>query len=177
MVQDRARSTVRARFAEREAARRAIAALERAGLPGSDIRLEGPPAEAAARQEDTSASDEAFMHEAEKTVFSGAAIGTGVGALIGLLVGLVLWGPTWPGIAIAVAGGGAAGGGFGFVVNAMVGFQQTDAAELTYHDVGDAGEDIYVAVHSERPADLEKAAGRLRSSGALSVEQLDAHGN
>lgn len=161
----------RAQFRDMEAARRAIAALERAGVPASDIGLEGGLADKAAGQADTSHSDEAFMHEAEKTVFGGAAIGTGVGALVGLLAGLVFVGWSWPGIAVTVAAGGAAGGGLGFVVNAMASMQQTDAAELTYHDVDDG--ELYVVVRTEDREDVRRAAARLRESGALSVEDGD----
>lgn len=78
MAHDHPEHTVRARFGGLEPARRAIAALERAGVPGSDIELEGLLAEKAAVQQDTSVSDEAFMQVAAKTVFGGAAIGAGV---------------------------------------------------------------------------------------------------
>lgn len=174
MAHDHPEHTVRARFAGLEPARRAIAALERAGVPGSDIELEGSLAEKAARQQDTSASDEAFMQVAEKTVFGGAAIGTGVGALLGLLAGLVFLGTSGLAIAVAVAAGGAAGGGLGFVVNAMLSMQQTDAAELTYHDVENGDGDVYVAVRTRSADDAETATGQLQTTEALQVEHLRA---
>lgn len=166
--------TVRARFGGLEPARRAIAALERAGVPGSDIDLEGPLAEKAAGQQDTSVSDEAFMQVAAKTVFGGAAIGAGIGALLGLLAGLAFLDTTGLAIAIAVASGGAAGGGLGFVVNAMLSMQQADAAELTYHDVENGDGDVYVAVHTPNADDAERATGKLRNTEALQAQQFGA---
>lgn len=165
---------VRACFADMTAARRAIAALERAGLPASAIRLEGSAADQAAGQADTRGSDEAFVRHAEKTVLSGAAVGMLVGALIGLVGALLLLDATALAIAIAVAAGAAAGGGFGLVANAMGRMQQTDAAELTYHHV-DARE-VCVTVRTDDHDDVEKALGRLRGSGPVSVDHVEATG-
>lgn len=175
MVQSSTTYNVRASFASMEVARRAIAALERAGVPGSDIRLEGRSAEKASVQADTSASDEAFMQQATRTVVGGAAIGTGVGALIGLLAGLVFVGGSWLAIATTVAAGAAGGGALGFIVNAMASMQQTDAAELTYHDVDDS--EVYVTVRTDVQEDYDKAVSRLRDSDPVAIERLDADGN
>lgn len=166
---------VRAHFADMESARRGIAAVERAGVPASDIRLEGRSAVEASRQSDTSGSDEIFIREAEKAVFGGAAIGAGAGALLGLFAGLVFLDPTWPAAAVAAAGGAAGGGGLGFVANAIARLQQTDAVELTYHDVDNS--DVYVAVHTDDRDDVEKAAHRLRRAGSAVVEATDGRGN
>lgn len=166
---------VRARFPDMESARRGIAAVERAGVPASDISLEGRSAEQATRQEDTSNSDETFIREAEKAVFGGAAVGTGSGAAVGLLAGLILLDATWPAVAVAVAAGAAGGGGLGFLANALARLQQSDAVELTYHDVDSS--DVYVAVRTNDRNDVGKATDRLRSAGPAFVEALDSSGN
>lgn len=166
---------VRAHFADMEAARRGIAAVERAGVPASDIRLEGRSAAQASRQGNTSGSDETFIREAEKAVFGGAAIGAGAGVLLGLSAGLVFLDATWGAAAVAAAAGAAGGGGLGFVANAIARLQQTDAVELTYHDVDNS--DVYVAVHTNDRDDVEKAARRLRRAGSAPVEATDASGN
>lgn len=174
MMQSSTTYNVRASFANMEVARRAIAALERGGVPGSDIRLEGRSAEKASVQADTSASDEAFIQQATRTVVGGAAIGAGVGALVGLLAGLIFFGGSWLAIATTVAAGGAGGGALGFIVNAMASMQQTDAAELTYHDVDDS--EVYVTVRTDVAEDYDTAVNRLRDSDPVAVERLDGDG-
>lgn len=166
---------VRAHFPDMESARRGIAAVERAGVPASDIHLEGRSAQQATTQSDTSGSDEAFIREAEKAVFGGAAVGAASGGILGLIAGLAFLDPTWPAAAVAAAAGVAGGGGLGFVANAIARLQQTDAVELTYHDVDSS--DVYVAVHTNDRDDVEKAAPRLRRAGSASVEATDGSGN
>lgn len=163
---------VRAHFPDMKSARRGIAAVERAGVPASDISLEGRSAEEATRQSDTSNSDERFIREAEKAVFGGAAVGAGTGAVVGLLAGLLFLEPSWPAAAVAVAAGAAGGGGLGFVANALARLQQSDAVELTYHDVDSS--EVYVAVRTNHRNDVEKATDRLRRAGPTSVETLDS---
>lgn len=167
--------SVRAHFSDMASARRGIAAVERVGVPASDIHLEGRSADAATRQGDTSGTDEAFIREAEKAVFGGAAIGAGAGAVLGLLAGMLFLEPTWPAAAVAVAAGTAGGGGLGFVANAIARLQQTDAVELTYHDVDNS--DVYVAVRTNDRADVEKATDRLRRAGPSSLEAHDSSGS
>lgn len=165
---------VLARFAHMTSARRGIAALERAGIPGSDIRLEGRAAQEARDQSDTSTSDKAFVHEVDRTVVTGAAIGAGAGGLVGLVAGLLVLDPSWPAIVAPVAGGIAGGGGLGLVITPIVALPQTDAAELTYHAVDTM--DVCVTVRTNDGHEASTAASCLRRTNAVSVEQQDANG-
>lgn len=167
--------TVRASYAEMEAARRAIAALERHGIPGSDIELEGPGAEEAATDEDQSDTDERFMQEAEKSVLGGAAVGAGIGLLLGLIGGIVWQGNM--GIYIAAIAGVFGGGGLGFLVGAIARVQESDAAEMTYGPSG--GKEVVVALHTQDRKDFDKAVAELRDTDPAPerLECLDPDGN
>lgn len=167
--------TVRATYAEMEAARRAIATLERHGIPGSDIKLEGAGAEEAAKEDDQSDTDERFMHEAEKSVLVGGAVGAGIGVLFGL-VGGVIWQGNM-GIYIAAVAGLFGGGGLGFLVGAIARVQESDASQLTYADP--EGKEVIVAVHTQQRDDFDKAVKQLGDTDPAPerLERLDADGN
>lgn len=167
--------TVRATYAEMEAARRAIATLERHGIPGSDIKLEGPGAEEAAADDDQSDTDERFMHEAEKSVLTGGAIGAAVGVLLGLIGGVVWLGNL--GIYMAAIAGLFGGGGLGFLVGAIARVQESDAAELTFGDA--EGKEVIVAVHTQDRDDFDKAVKQLGDTDPAPerLERVDSDGN
>lgn len=163
--------TLHATYADMAAARRAIASLERGGIPGSDITLEGPAARNAATEPDSSGADERFMHEASKTVFGGAAIGAAIGAVLGLVVGvLVLSGVT--GALIGAAAGLAAGGAFGFILSPQARLQQSAAAELTYGPSN--GEAPVVVVRTDDPDDARKAEKLLAGTSPRELERVDS---
>lgn len=167
--------TVRASYTDMSGARRAVAALERHGIPGSDIELEGPGAEEAATEEDQSEADERFIQEAEKSVLGGAAVGAGIGLLLGLIGG-ILWQGSM-GIYIAAIAGVFGGGGLGFLVGAISRVQESDAAEMTYGDA--EGKEVVVALHTQDRKDFDKAVAELRDTDPAPehLECLDPEGN
>lgn len=167
--------TVRATYADMAGARRAIATLERHGIPGSDIKLEGPGAEEAEAEADQSDADERFMHEAEKSVLVGAAVGAAVGMGFGLIGGVVWLGNM--GIYLAGIAGLFGGGGLGFLVGAIARVQESDAAELTFRS--SHGEEVIVALHTDSREDLDKALAQLRDTDPppAELESVDADGN
>ncbi|HVM00064.1 MAG TPA: hypothetical protein VM324_12295 [Egibacteraceae bacterium] len=166
--------TVRATYTDMAGARRAIATLERHGIPGSDIKLEGPGAEEAAADGDQADADERFMHEAEKSVLIGAGIGALAGMLIGVVGGLIWLGNM--GIYLAAIAGLFGGGGLGFLVGAIARVQESDAAELTFGDSG--GKEVVVALHTENREDIDKALEQLRDTDPppAELESVDADG-
>lgn len=152
--------TVRAVYDRMPAARRAITALERHGIPGSDIALEGAGAEKAATETDQSAADERFMEEAMRSV----AVGGGVGALVGLALGFI-GGIIWlgnMGVYLASIAGLFGGGGLGFVFGAIAREPQSEAHQEAYGPA-DGGE-VIVAVRTVNHDDAEKAAAQLRDT-------------
>lgn len=152
--------TVRATYADMPAARRAIAALERSGIPGSDIVLEGPGAEEARADVDQSDADERFAAEATKSVLVGGAVGALAGVLFGLIGGIIWLGSE--GIYLASIAGLFGGGGLGFLVGAIARVQESEAHELTYSDA--EGKPVIVAVHTKSSDDADTAMTQLRDT-------------
>lgn len=166
--------TVRATYGEMGAARRAIAALERSGIPGSDIKLEGPGAEEARADADQSDADEKFAAEATRSVLIGAAIGAGIGVLVGLVGGVIWLGRE--GIYLASIAGLFGGGGLGFLIGGVARVQESEASELTYSDA--EGEPVVVAVYTASRDDADTAAAELRDTDPApqQVERVGADG-
>lgn len=162
---------VQATYADMAAARQAIATLERGGIPGSDITLEGPAAEHATRQRDQSGTDERFMRDAAKTVFGGAALGAAIGAVLGLIVGIVLLSGV-AGALVAAAAGLAAGGAFGFILSPQARLQQSAAAELTYGPAD--GENPIVVVRTAGEKEAQKAEKLLADTAPRTLERVDS---
>lgn len=164
--------TVHATYADMAAARRAIAALERSGIPGSDISLEGPGAEQAQADTDQSDADEAFAAEATKSVLIGGAIGAAIGVVFGLVGGVIWLGGE--GIYLASIAGLFGGGGLGFLVGAIARVQESEASELTYSDA--EGEPVVVAVRTQSSEDADTAMTQLRDTDPApqSVERRGA---
>lgn len=154
------RFTAQATYADMESARRAIAALERSGIPGSDIKLEGPGAEEARDDTDQSDADEAFAAEATRSVLIGGAVGAAIGVVGGLIGGVIWLGGQ--GVYMASIAGLFGGGGLGFLVGAIARVQESEASELTYSDA--EGEPVVVAVHTQSREDCETAMGQLRDT-------------
>lgn len=152
--------TVRATYGDMPAARRAIAALERSGIPGSDIKLEGPGADEARSETDQSDADERFAAEATRSVLVGGALGAVAGVLFGLVGGVIWLGGE--GVYLASIAGLFGGGGLGFLVGAIARVQESEASELTYSDAG--GKPVVVAVHTKSKDDADTAVEQLRDT-------------
>lgn len=176
-----AADNVTACFPDMDAARRAVEALEHAGVAASAISLLGPQAERAAQVTDTAGADERIMDESLRATVGGAAAGTGVGGAVGFLAGAAAFGI--PGVGPAVGAGiwastlagAAAGGGVGFTAGAMAKLKQSRAWELTLQQVGDGH--VVVGVHTDDPQEFADAVDALRGRAPRSLHRFDADGN
>ena len=81
---------VAARFASLEEARRAMIALEHAGLDGNDIELLGRPVDAARVPRDPKRADLRLLFYLLPRLAGGLALGAGAGFVLGLLIAAVL---------------------------------------------------------------------------------------
>lgn len=168
-------------FPDMEDARKAVEALERAGVPASHISLLGPRAEEASTTADTSQRDEQVVEKAMQATLGGAAAGTGVGGAVGFLAGAAAFGipgvgpGVGAGIWAATLGGAAAGGGVGFTAGAMAKMKQSQAWELTLEEVSKGY--VVVGVHSDDPEELEDAVGALAARRPGKMHRFDADGN
>jgi outer membrane lipoprotein SlyB len=150
---------VHAAFPDLERARKAIDALERAGVDGGHISLGGRPARVAARQRDIRKPDARVTRLVSKRTLMGATAGGLVGALAGFLLGLAL-----PGDAALVAttiGGVIAGGAVGGVIGGVSSVDMSEAWELTQHRAGDGP--VTVAVQSSDSDELARAREALEA--------------
>lgn len=172
---------VTACFPDMAAARDAIEALERAGVPGSHISLLGPAAEEAAGRADTRPADKALGDEAVRATVGGAATGAGVGGAVGFLAGAVSFGIPGVGPAVgtgiwaATLGGAAAGTGVGFTAGAMAKLQQSEAWELTLQEVDEGY--VVVGVHTDDPDEFADATKALEHSNPRKVHRFDEEGD
>jgi hypothetical protein len=103
----RADPAVAARFATLEQARRAMLALEHAGLDGDDLELLGRPVDAARVPRDPKRADLRLVLYLLPRLAGGLALGAGAGFGLGLLVAGVLMGTgvlswSWGAFAICV---------------------------------------------------------------------------
>lgn len=164
-----------------QAARQAVEALDWAGVANSDITLGGSLAAQAVTATDTAAADGRLGASAARATLGGAAIGSALGAAVGLLAGGATFGLTsmdpalGAGLWATTLGGTAAGGGVGFTTGAMATMKQSQAWELTLHDVGEGH--VSVEVHTEDPRELDKATKALHRRGFGSLHVFDRDGN
>lgn len=172
---------VTACFPDMDAARRAVEALEHAGVPGSDISLLGPQAEQATEATDTKEADQRIVDEAMRATIGGAAAGTGIGGAVGFLAGAAAFGIPGVGPAVgtgiwaATLGGAAAGGGVGFTAGAMAKMKQSEAWELTLQEVGEGY--VVVGAHTDDTSEFNDAVDALRRSDPRKLHRFDAEGN
>lgn len=162
------------------AARRALEVLDWAGVPTTDISLNGSLADTALA-EDTADADGQFGATAMRSTLGGAAVGSVLGGAAGLLVGGVTFGLTATdpllaaGVWATTIGGTAAGGGVGFTTGAMTTMKQSQAWALALQDVGEG--DVLVEVHTDDARQLGKASKALQRHGFGELHAFDGQGN
>src|SRR5437016_7765152 len=78
-----------ATYPDMDTARKALKALERAGVDGDDISLLGRQADVVAAEEDTRERDAHLTGDVTKKVAEGGAIGTVAGAVVGTVAFLI----------------------------------------------------------------------------------------
>jgi hypothetical protein len=158
-----------------EDARRAVQALQSAGIEATRISLFGPAADEAAASVDVREADGRFAGVMWRRTWVGALIGAGVGALFGAVgAGIVLRGAGPDAIGVfwaAVVGAAVLGLGTGAATGATSSAQMSRAWELTFHTVlpGEVG----VAVHSDDPREALRAEEVLRRLGPTQLERFD----
>jgi hypothetical protein len=159
-------SELRAAYPNMERARRAIDALERAGVDGGQIALAGDTAQEAATDTDTRVPDEKVTRRVGKRAVVGALAGAVVGTVVGLLLGAALsggGGALWA----AAMGGFLVGGTVGGILGGVSSLDMSEAWELTQHPARSGP--VHVSVHSDDPDELARAKEALLGESPISI--------
>jgi outer membrane lipoprotein SlyB len=164
---------VRAAFPDLERARKAIDALERSGVEGGHISLEGRPAREAAEETDTRAPDARVTRLVTRRTAIAAILGGVVGGVAGFLLGLALSGDA--ALLATTLGGVIAGGAVGGVIGGVSSVDMSQAWELTQHRVEDGP--VRVAVQTSDRDELARAEETLRAEDPLEVVRDPAGGS
>lgn len=161
-----------------EAARKAIDALQFAGIEADDISLHGPPAEQAARRTDkeTLPVDRPIVQRVAIR-----AIGWGIaGGIVGAILGLILWsadvgiGAMTDSAAFQIGMWTLAGLIAGTLIGAYSAITVSEAWEMTYEPVAEGR--VLVGVHSDNEKEIASADKVLRKEHALEVARFDENG-
>jgi len=165
-----------ATYPDMETARRALTALERAGVDGDDISLLGREADVVAAEEDTRNRDAHLTGDIAKKVGEGGALGTVAGAVAGAVAFVIPGiGPgIGAGIWVATLGGAVAGGAVGGVAGGISAIPQTEDWELTYDEVRDGK--VLVATHAEGEDEAGRQAKVLEAHKPEKLERFDQRG-
>ncbi len=167
---------VRGLFADMEAARRAIDALQNDGIEASNISLSGEGADAAARmansQRNSNASDAPILGRVIWRCVFWSIVGGVLGAGVGFALGSTGLG-TFPGMSNSLPLQVASWAMFlhvgGALWGAYAGISNGSAWELTFQPVESGRVFVNVAASNER--DGHRAERVLRSKAALSVQR------
>ena len=156
-------------------ARRAIQALQSAGVDAVDITLFGPGADEATADLEVAAADAGFAAAMWRRSWVGAVIGAPLGAVFGAVVaGLALGGSLGEAIGAfwaAVAGATFLGVGTGAAAGAVSAAQMSSAWELTFHAVRAGG--LCVGVHTDDARQATRAAAILERQAPTLLERFD----
>lgn len=166
-----------ATFPDPAHARKAVDALERAGIDAGNIVLSGPAIEeadshAATRRRDARVTRRVATRAATRAVL-GLVVGTMAGAGVGLLVVAVADAGALA-LSLAVIGGAFGGGVLGVMTGGISALPMTEAWDLTYDAVRQGR--AVIGVHSEDPGDVEKAVGALSHVQPVRLERFDRTG-
>ena len=178
--QQMAEHNVLAAFVDMDAARKAIDALEGAGIESGKISLLGRAAEEAAGETDTTDRDIEGTAFVGKRAAVGGAVGSATGGLAGFLAGAAAFGipgvgpVIGAGIWASTIAGAIAGGAVGGVVGGISSIDVTPAWELTLESVK-AGRAV-VGVHSDAEDDVRRGEEALRSSDPVTIDRFDSRG-
>lgn len=164
---------VRATFADLDHARKAVDALERAGIDAAHISLTGPAIEEAEAHTQTGTRDARVARRVGGRVLIGAVAGAFAGTVLGLIV--VAWADGGSlALSIAILGGGLLGATFGAVTGGVSALPMTEEWDLTYDETRRS--QSVVAVSSEDPGDVEKATDALSRVEPVRIERVDSGG-
>ena len=159
-----------ATYTSLDRAREAMTALERSGIEGADVSLEGDGADSRPAGSDDSLRerDRGVARQFASRAFVGAGIGLVVGVLVGLLIGSLSFERGSATIASAIAGG-LAGAALGGVWGGLLTPAMSRDWERTH--VGSSGGSVRVAVTTDDAEALDRAERILREKDAVSVER------
>lgn len=165
------RGDVIARYRDLDQARKALTALERGGIEGARISLEGGAPARAATRHDTAGRDRRVARQiGSRVALSGLA-----GAILGGLAGFLIGGMAFDGAAAlwsAVVGGVIAGAAVGGVIGGYATPAMSEGWELTHEEDLDGRDgEVAVRVSSTDRGELDKAAKVLRSKDPISIER------
>lgn len=158
-------------------ARKALKALNEAGIDAGDISLLGRDAQEATTKADTRARDQASTGDVARHASRSAAVGSAIGGIVGAAAFAI------PGIGPVIGAGifAAAGGGAiaGAVAGSMVGAINTTELgpewEVTYGAPLRQGK-VLVAAHARDSQQAAKATKALSDAGASRVDHVDEGG-
>ncbi len=167
-------SDLTATFADMGHARKAIKALERRGVEGSNITLLGKADEASHRTDDVSNidRDERVISYTLRSALLGMAIGCVLAGLLGLALGWMVFG--WrTGAMWATAGGSVAvGAGLGVLLGAIAGLPQSDAGLAAIEN--ELRGPVELGVHLDGKAEPGVVEAALESVPSARIHQVDA---
>jgi hypothetical protein len=176
-----ARFNVVGAYPSMELARRALDALEFAGVDAGRISLEGEAAEHAADDANsgsyTADRDRPMVQHIVVRAVGWSIAGVIVGAIAGLIfhaVGIEIVPALGDSIAVAMVSYAVMGLIIGALVGGYAGISQGEGWELTFQPPREGN--IFVAVHSDDPKDIQRAERVLRTKDAISVSQYDQRG-
>lgn len=164
-------AVVAASFDGMESARRAITALERAGIEGSDIVLEGPGERRVEREPRVPERDAGVARELSTWGLLGGAAGLMLGALVGLVTGYLFFGTDgwaiWA-MVVGMAGVGLALGGLALPTWFL---PQQPQFDETYQEGVRPGE-VRVAVRAADEATRRRATDVLLKQHPLRIDTV-----
>ncbi|MBW3576562.1 MAG: hypothetical protein KY462_02250 [Actinobacteria bacterium] len=165
-----------ATFPDMATARRAVQALQMAGIDASQITLFGPAADEAAADLTVADADEAFTAVMWRRTWVGALIGTALGAVLGGAISAAVLAGTFPhsaGVLVAaIVGTAVLGLGTGAATGATSSAQMSQAWELTFHPVGPGH--VGVGVHTDSAKEANRAETVLARHAPTQLERFQA---
>jgi hypothetical protein len=170
-----ARHDVLATFPDMETARRAVQALQTAGIEATQISLFGPAADEARESLDVREADSRFAGVMWRRTWIGGLIGAVIGAAFGAVGAAIVLRGAGPGAVgvfwAAVVGAAVLGLGTGAATGATSSAQMSRAWELTFHTVlpGEVG----VAFYTDRRREADRAEHVLRRLEPTQLERFE----
>lgn len=170
-----------ATFSDMENARKAIMALERAGIDADNISLLGRAGEEVANETDPAERDAGVTKDVTKAALTGTAVGGAVGGIAGFIAGALAFGipgigpVVGSGIWAATLGAAGVGGPIGGLVAGAAALGESEAWESTYHESVRSGR-VVIAVHADDRQQLDQAADILRGQEPAALDFLNAQG-
>ncbi len=167
-------SDVTATFADMGHARKAIKALERRGVEGSNITLLGKADEASHRTDEVSNidRDERVISYTLRSAVLGMAVGCVLAGLLGLALGWIVFGWRTSAMWATVGGSAAVGAGLGVLLGAIARLPQSDAGLAAIEN--ELGGPVELGVHLDGKAEPGVVEAALGSVPSARIRHVDA---